>query len=357
MSLSTMSPLWAEPPSCATWLYLRSALFLKFYSKYIKSHLETLAKGYLFSIFHPSDSLEENLSQEIPSFISRTYQWHLEAGSDRACGQSFAGLREETERTELTGLSARVCWNCFSHHVQLEISATHLLTRLGFRCCWDFRETSSQSHSMLLQSGIAFGKNWKDKVRTPVMHPSLWVGCVFPFLWELAVARGTGRFISSQVWALLLLLHRGDSFEKGYAAMPTVSANLKREIRRVPLCITQNKNEHHSQTSITLTHPERVLIPQDARLQMMPCTMFGCPSAAPGRSVASANNLDRDVKRHRKFEQRQGQGSFGRLFNPSAGHIVLTQLGMQVNAEHYHRLPDEPWKTMLIQLVVVPSKN
>ena len=110
-------------------------------------------------------------------------------------------------------------------------------------------------------------------------------------------------------------MQRGDSFKKGYPVMPTVSANLKREIRRVPH-IVQSSNEQHSQTSVTFvtfTHPERVLIPQNARRQIMPCTMLRGPSAVPGRSVVSANNLDREVKRHAKFEQRHG--SFGRVFN------------------------------------------
>ena len=38
---------------------------------------------------------------------------------------------------------------------------------------------------------------------------------------------------------------------------------------------------------------------QDAK--MMPSTMFRGPSAGPGRSVVSANNLDREVKGHGKF--------------------------------------------------------
>ena len=52
---------------------------------------------------------------------------------------------------------------------------------------------------------------------------------------------------------------------------------------------------------------------RDASDRMMPCTMFGRPSAVPGRSVVSANNLDREVKGHGKLEQRQG--FFGRVFN------------------------------------------
>jgi len=67
-------------------------------------------------------------------------------------------------------------------------------------------------------------------------------------------------------------------------------------------------------TFVTFTHLERVLILQDLRHRMMPCTMFGCPSKLPGRSVVSANNLDGEVKGHGKFEHRQG--SFGRVFNP-----------------------------------------
>ena len=47
---------------------------------------------------------------------------------------------------------------------------------------------------------------------------------------------------------------------------------------------------------------------QDARI--LPCTMFRGPSAGPGTSVVSANNLDREVK---GFEKRPG--SFGRVFN------------------------------------------
>ena len=50
---------------------------------------------------------------------------------------------------------------------------------------------------------------------------------------------------------------------------------------------------------------------QDARI--LPCTMFRGPSAGPGRSEVSANNLDREVKGHWKFEKRPG--SFRRVFN------------------------------------------
>ena len=46
---------------------------------------------------------------------------------------------------------------------------------------------------------------------------------------------------------------------------------------------------------------------------LFPCTMFRGPSAGPGTSVVSANNLDREVKGHGKFEHRPG--SFGRVFN------------------------------------------
>ena len=45
----------------------------------------------------------------------------------------------------------------------------------------------------------------------------------------------------------------------------------------------------------------------------MSSTMFRGPSAGPGRSVVSANNLDREVKGHGNFEKRPG--SFGRVFN------------------------------------------
>ena len=89
------------------------------------------------------------------------------------------------------------------------------------------------------------------------------VSCVFAFLLELVVCRVVGALVGSfQAWAVWL--QRGDSFKKGYPVMPTVSANLKREIRRVPRII-QISNEQHSQTSVTFvtfTHPERVLIPQ-----------------------------------------------------------------------------------------------
>ena len=44
---------------------------------------------------------------------------------------------------------------------------------------------------MLLPSGIAFGK---DNIRTTLVHPSLCVGCVFPFLTELAVAALFGHW-------------------------------------------------------------------------------------------------------------------------------------------------------------------
>ena len=40
--------------------------------------------------------------------------------------------------------------------------------------------------------------------------------------------------------------------------------------------------------------------------------MFRGPSAVPGRSVVSANNLDREVKRHGHFEKRPG--FFRRVF-------------------------------------------
>ena len=85
--------------------------------------------------------------------------------------------------------------------------------------------------------------------------------------------------------------------------------------RRVPRFI-QSLNEQHSQISVTFvtfTHPERILILGDQDARILPCTMFRGPSAGPGRSVVSANNLDREVKGHRKFEKRPR--SFGRVFN------------------------------------------
>ena len=48
---------------------------------------------------------------------------------------------------------------------------------------------------------------------------------------------------------------------------------------------------------------------QDTRI--LPCTMFRGPSAVPRRSVVSANNLDREVKRHGNFERPR---SFRRVF-------------------------------------------
>ena len=45
------------------------------------------------------------------------------------------------------------------------------------------------------------------------------------------------------------------------------------------------------------------------------CTMFGGPSAVPGRLVVSANNLDREAKGRGKPEHRQE--SPGRLCNTS----------------------------------------
>ena len=127
---------------------------------------------------------------------------------------------------------------------------------------------------------------------------------------------------SSPGWALSL--QHGDSFEKGYAAMPTVSENFKRKtaasrdgkVWRVPPCIIQSSSEQHSQTSIPLNHPKRLLIRQDASDRMMACTctMFGGPSADPGRLVVSANNLDREVKGHGKFEQRRVSNNWQTAF-------------------------------------------
>ena len=51
--LSTMCPFWAEPPSCGTWLCLRALV------ENSKSQHNTLAEGYLFSIFYPWDCLEK----------------------------------------------------------------------------------------------------------------------------------------------------------------------------------------------------------------------------------------------------------------------------------------------------------
>ena len=173
-------------------------------------------------------------------------------------------------------------------------------------CDWRAMWWASLNCSMLLQSSIA---EEKDNVRTSFVHPSLWVGCGFPFLWELAVAGLLGNFISgmSVVAAWWLLCSR-----KAMQLCPLfqqiwreTAASRDGKIRRVRPCIIQSSSEQHSQTSITLTHPTRVLIPQDASDRMMPCTMFGGPWV-PGRSVVSANNLDCEVKRHGKFEQRQG---------------------------------------------------
>ena len=101
---------------------------------------------------------------------------------------------------------------------------------------------------------------------------------------------------SSQVWALWL--QHGDSFAKGYAAMPSVSPNLKRKTAASRdgkiwpgASLYQPKFERATLPN-SLYHPERVLIRQDASDRMMACTMFGCPSAVPSRSVVSANNLN-----------------------------------------------------------------
>ena len=97
----------------------------------------------------------------------------------RLAGKVLPVPGEETERTELNSLPG---------FAETPSTTKCNFLMLGFPCSWDLQKTGSQSHySMLLQSGIAYGK---DKVRTTLVHPSLWVCGVFPFLWQQHVLLG-----------------------------------------------------------------------------------------------------------------------------------------------------------------------
>ena len=117
-------PFCAEAASCRTWLYLTMVLV-----ENSKSSCKALAKGYLLSIFHPLDCLEE-----------ARCTWNLLL--IRLAGEVLPVPGEETGRTELNSLPG------FAKLLQPP-SATWSLQRLtclpflilGFRCSWDLRKT------------------------------------------------------------------------------------------------------------------------------------------------------------------------------------------------------------------------
>ena len=147
--------------SCGTWLYLTMVLV-----ENSKPSCKALPKGYLLSIFHPLDCLEK-----------ARCTWNLVL--IRLAGKVLPVPGEETERTELNSLPG---------FAETPSTTKCNFLILGFPCSWDLQKTGSQSHySMLLQSGIAYGK---DKVRTTLVHPSLWACRVFPFLWQQHVLLG-----------------------------------------------------------------------------------------------------------------------------------------------------------------------
>ena len=146
-----------------------------------KSSCKALAKGYLLSIFHPLDCLEKACCT-----------WNLLL--IRLAGEVLPVPGQETQRTELNSLpgfaETASATKCNLKSIQRLTCLPFLI--LGFRYSWDLRKTSSQSHySMLLQSGIAYGK---DKVRTTLVHPSLWACRVFPFLWQQHVLLAVSSF-------------------------------------------------------------------------------------------------------------------------------------------------------------------
>ena len=78
---------------------------------------------------------------------------------------------------------------------------------------------------------------------------------------------------------------------------------------------------------------------QDARI--LPCTMFRGPSAGPGRSVVSANKLDREVKGHGKFER---PGSFRKVFKSWQRVFVRYDIIFFMMNRWFTMYPSSPWR-------------
>ena len=153
-----------------------------------------------------------------------------------------------------TKLTARVCWNCFNHQTRISV----LLRFARGKFTVPLFSAASERYCR--------GKGHK---KNTFCAPKSLSRLRFSIPRGACCCRVVGALVGlSQVWALSL--PGGDSFEKGYAATPTVSANLKPKtaasrddkVWRVPPRIIQSSSEQHSQTSITLTHPKRVLIPK-----------------------------------------------------------------------------------------------
>ena len=201
----------------------------------------------------------------------------MEAGSVQAWEQSFAGLQEETERMQLNSVPG------FAETASTTRStATHLLTLCKTRISVLLRFARGKFTVPLFSAASKRYFIWKRQCKNTCYAPKSLSRLCFSIPKGACCCRVVGALVgSSQVWALSL--QHGDSFEKCYAATPTVSANLKRKtaasrdgkIWRVPLYIIQSSSEQHSQTSITLTHPKRVLIPKiqvtEWRLVLVQC--------------------------------------------------------------------------------------
>ena len=244
MALSTRFPFWAEPRSGRTRLYLRKALVENF-----KSHLKTLAKGYLFSIVHPWDCLEKTIAYRkfLPSYSPH-----------RSC----TGLQQETESMQLNSVPG------FAETASTTRStATHSFTLCKTRISVLLRFARGKFTVPLFSAASKQNCIWKRRGKITFCTPKSLSRLCFSIPMRACCCRVVGALVgSSQVWALWL--QHGDSFAKGYAAMPSVSPNLKRKtaasrggnFRRVPLCIIQTSSEQHSQTSSSLNHPKIVLI-------------------------------------------------------------------------------------------------
>ena len=204
----------------------------------------------------------------------------------RLVGKALRRLEKETQRTELNSLPgfAETPWTT---RCNLKSTATHSFTLCKTRISVLVRFSRDTFTVPLFHATSKRYCIWKRQYQNN--------SCAPKSVCRLCFSIPNGACCCRVVWALV-----GCSYGYCFSELEGRTASS----RGVPLWISQSSSEQHSQTSITLTHPKRVLIRQDASDRMMACTMFGGPSAVPARSVVSANNLDQKVKWHRKFEQR-----------------------------------------------------
>ena len=281
---------------------------------------------------------------------------HLEPGTDQACGQSFAGPRGRDGENG-TKVIARVCWNCFSHQVQLEIYSvfnTRISVQLRFaqdkftvplfyaaskrHCIWK-RQGKNNSCTPKSLSLSRFSNPLATACVVGALVSSFsgvsWWGCDRPAAVRVIPCRcgavcpenlqnilpssygcGTGVEDSKAlacgtgaVWYSTCGVH--------FLAMRMPLLCKKTWDGWTPLVKWWDRSLHTSHRVHSTRHPIRSDLhwpsPNWCLSYGVALLKCGLHFSISGRSVVSATNLDREVKRHGHFEKRPG--AFGRVFN------------------------------------------